>query len=299
MADFGSTMKDFLNLCNEIGDKNYSLPEMVQYRGYTLQYVSNAKHKNFAVHHHDFDDLYEGHTRSINNGPETTIWLTVGNVFLTNRSTNTRINLTWFYNRALQKAEEAQKFISGLVESVREEETSKKPELKWPDFFLLHLYTLIHESSSSPTEKKILKSHMVTLQRKLGLPVDEAQEGMLSGLLEQMKSFGVELPEGMDLTDVKGLKSVMTGWLKQPDTMEMVKEAAKNYNIKFEGDPSEIVDKVLSSVQEFGKTDKGKSVIGKALDMAEKNLPGNLVGALKEGTKELLGDNEGTSGTSQ
>jgi hypothetical protein len=297
MAEFNAYMKEFLRLCDEIGNKNYTISEMAQYRQYVQVYVTNAKQRATDIHFADFDQIYDKNTRAINNGPEVTQWLSMGPIFLHNVSRNVKINLTWFYNQAVEKAQQAQTFISSLVETMREEETAKHPELKWADTFLLHLYQLFHESSSSANEKKTFKGHIVTIQRKLGMQVDEeADGGIIGNVLDQFKSFGLELPEGVDVKDMKGMKGLLTGWLRQPDTRKMIEEGAKAHGITFEEDPTQIVDKVLGSFQKFGKTEKGKKVFDQALNIAEKNLPSNLVEGIKAGAEGFLDENEGTSG---
>ena len=107
MAEFNACMKEFLRLCDEIGGKNYTIPEMLEFRQYLQVYVGNAKQKAVDIHFSDFDQVYDRNTRAINNGPEVTQWLTNGQIFIQNVSRNVRINLTWFYSQAVQKCEEA------------------------------------------------------------------------------------------------------------------------------------------------------------------------------------------------
>ena len=117
--------------------------------------------------------------------------------------TEMKFHMTAIYFTACQMRDEIKEENDGLPN------VSESPELNYPSRFLLHLYHIFHEVTSSDNEKTKLATHIDTLKSSIGIRSSNGGDSMSSlfDMVEQTTGMKIprdKMPANGDITKMFG-----------------------------------------------------------------------------------------------
>ena len=259
LSGFDKSVMELFDICKSIlkvSDKrNLSLSDRKNpYLNRLEKYMKTYSKTDPSEHVVYFSKIYSNNKRFILLGPQRDNWLSEGGIIISygedcGLKTEMKLHLTGIYSIALKLREELREEMEELQGLP---ETKNSDNCEYPIAFLLSLYRIFFEITTSDTEKEKLSTHIETMEGQIKVKSSNSGSNAdpLSGMLDMVSNMaeqvsGNKIPK--DKLPGKGdFSKMISSVIDNPKTKSMLgnmmQEFQKTNNI------GEMVTKLVGSL---------------------------------------------------
>ena len=196
LSGFDKSVMELFDACKNIlkvEDKRNLSNSKHPYMNRLEKYIKTYSKTDPSEHVVYFQKIYSNNKRFILLGPQRDSWLTDGKLIISygedcGLKTDIKLHLSGIYSSSVKLKEEIRDENEGLPK------TGESIETTYPLYFLLALYKIFSEITTSDTEKDKLNSHIDEMESEAGIrSKNSASNDPLAGLLDMASNMAEQV----------------------------------------------------------------------------------------------------------